>query len=113
MTTQITVIDAVTIGNDTSYYCIFWLTAPSNRVMPIANFVSRVTNVDPTILSALRAGTLVEQAWNTGGLPSNTPAATLKANAIAAYAAMQTALNATNPPMSVIGVTYNGTTWSA
>jgi len=113
MTTQITVIAADKFGTDSEYVCAFWLTAPANGVVPIPAFKSAVTTVDAPTLSALQAGTIIEQLWSTGLLPSGTSIATLKTLAQNAYTAAQTAITNKNPPIKMIGATYDGTTWTA
>ena len=42
---------------------VFWLTVPANNVNPAPFAQSQVPWIDATTLSALRAGTLVEQSF--------------------------------------------------
>lgn len=114
MTIQITVIGAPKSGTDTNYVCAFWLVAPPNNVQPLPNFKSVVpsSKIDAPTLAALQAGTLVEQQWSTGLLPSSSTLAQLKALAQAAYTAMQTALTATNPQIAIVGATFDGSVWA-
>lgn len=90
---------------------VFWLTAPSNAQTPVPGFVSLDPNIDTATWSLCQQGLLVEQQYASGAFPSGTSGATVQAALVAAYSAAQSAL--TNPPVGVIGNTYNGSAWSA
>jgi hypothetical protein len=92
---------------------VFWLTANTNNIIPLPNFVSAVPFIDITDLKLLQAGTIVEQAFNSGCLVSGTTLASVQADLQTLYTAAQTSLGSLNPPLAnMVGTVYNGTSWT-
>jgi hypothetical protein len=90
----------------------FWLTVPTNNILPVPNFKSQVSIIDPTTLSQLRAGTLFEQPFMTQYFPSGTSLAVVQTAILAQYNAAQTALtNGSAPLTGLISTEYNGSAW--
>jgi hypothetical protein len=92
---------------------VFWLTAPSNKVMPQPGFKSQVANIDDATLLALQKGLLVEQAFISGLFTGNTPLADVQVALQSQLAAAQAALDAYDPPVSgLVGSAFDGSAWS-
>jgi hypothetical protein len=115
MTSQIIILTSSTQpDNSFAVLGVFWLTAPSNAVIPLPAFKSQVPNIAIVDLASLRAGTIVEQSFNSGLFPSGTTLVTVQTTLQTQYTAAQTALNNINPPLAgLIGSTYNGVSWAA
>ena len=92
---------------------VFWLTAPSNNVVPNPSAHSQNPDVPDDTLIELRSGTLVEQPFTSGLFVSGTSLDDVRTSLLASYTAAQAALDATNPPMtSLVGSAFDGTTWT-
>lgn len=98
-----------------------WLVAPQSRILPLPNFVSAVPpvsavpwGVSPTVLSALQAGTLVEQQTQVSlGVVGLTTAA-IEAALQARYASLQATLTSlVFSTVHFVGALFDGTTWTA
>jgi hypothetical protein len=114
MSLQIIVLGSVT-QPDGSFYVtgVFWLTANSNNLTPLPNFISAVPFIDITDLILLQSGTIVEQGFNSGCFPSGTSLASVQNTLQTLYTSAQTSLGAINPPLSnMVGTVYNGTSWT-
>ena len=99
---------------------VFWLDAPANRIVLLPNFKSVVPavatvswGITPTELAALQAGTIVEQAFDSGQLNSSLTVTQIENGIANAFTAAQTALTNSNPPSKFIGASFDGTTWTA
>jgi hypothetical protein len=93
---------------------VFWLAVPANNVVPFPGFVSRVPFIDQATLTALRAGTLVEQGFTSQLFASGTSLATVQAALVTAYGTAQAALTATASPLSgLVASEYTGSAWVA
>jgi hypothetical protein len=114
MSNQIVILSSVTQPDGSfSVSGVFWLTAPSNAVVPNPAFSSQNPNIDATTLISLQTGSLVEQPFTTGLFASGTNLASVQSSLTTQYSAAQTALNATNPPLAnLIGTVYSGAAWS-
>lgn len=96
---------------------VFWLIAPATRVIPLPNGKSILPpaasvptwGIQTAELSAIQAGTTVEQSFTSGQLAAGTIQATLQAM----YSAAQTALTNAAPASKWIGASWDGTTWTA
>ena len=92
---------------------VFWLTAPSNAVVPNPTFSSQNPNIDSATLISLQTGALVERPFTSGLFASGTSLGTVQSTLATMYSDAQTALTATNPPLAnLIGTIYNGSSWS-
>ena len=114
MTYQIILLNAVT-NPDSSFSVngVFWLTANSNNIVPLPNFVSQVPFIDITDLNLLQIGTIVEQSFNSGNFVSGTTLATVQSTLQAEYSAAQTNFNAFNPALAqMVGTAFNGSSWT-
>ena len=105
---------------DIIIYGVFWLDAPANRIVLLPNFKSVVPavatvswGITATELAALQAGTIVEQAFDSGNLNSSLTVNQIQNGLQAALTAAQTALTNSNPPNKFIGSSFDGTTWTA
>ena len=105
---------------DIIIYGVFWLDAPANRIVLLPNFKSVVPasttvswGITPTELAALQAGTIVEQAFDSGQLNSSLTVTQIENGIANAFTAAQTALTNSNPPSKFIGASFDGTTWTA
>jgi hypothetical protein len=112
---QIVVLASSTYSDTTfSVSGVFWLVVPTNNVVPASNFVSRVSFIDQTTLSALRAGTLVEQPFTSPNFAASTSLATVQADLVTLFTAAQTVVtNGAAPLASLIGYEYTGSAWQA
>ena len=91
---------------------IFWLTAPSNLVVPAPTMTSQNPHITAAQLLSLQTGTLVEQSFTTGLYAFGTSLASVQADLQTQYTAAQTALNNLAPVNSnMVGVVYDGTSW--
>lgn len=91
---------------------VFWLTAPANRIVPRPGAASAVPGATALELTAIQAGTVVEQSNATGAFPTGTNAATARAELVSRYNAQQAALDASAAGADFIGDFWDGTTWT-
>ena len=101
---------------DSSFYVngVFWLTTPSNIIVPQPIIKSAVPNISISDLANLRNGTITERAFNSGLFPSGTSLATVQSTLQTQFTTAQNLLNTINAPLSgLIDSTYNGTSWAA
>jgi hypothetical protein len=110
----------ITIGGTTqadgsfSVSGVFWLTSPTNNVVPSPSRTSVVPGILAADLAALRSGAIVEQPFTTGQYASGTTQATVDADLQTRFTAAQTALNNTNPALATAVLrAFNGATWAA
>lgn len=124
MAREIIVLDAAQESTQVNLVITFacWLTAPASRIVPQPNFKSAVplaTNgpswgVTATELTALQAGTIVEQVSSVSLPVSGLTVAACEAAVQARFTALQTAL--TSQVFSTthfVGASWDGTTWTA
>jgi len=114
-TYQIIILNSVT-RSDGSFSAtgVFWLTPPSNAIIPIPGFRSAFNLVSSSDLALLRAGTVVEQAFDGGFFAASTTLATIETYLQNLYTIFQNNLNNINPPLSgLVNAAYNGTSWAS
>jgi hypothetical protein len=122
-TPQIVVLDAQQdpTGVNLNIRCAMWLVAPASRVLPLPNFVSSVPlassvswGVSTAVISALQAGTLVEQVTSVSLGVSGLTTAAIEAALQARYASLQATLTSlVFSTIHFVGATFDGTTWAA
>jgi len=105
--------NSVTVGG------VYWLAAPTNRVIPRPGLVSQVPlasavtwGITTGELAALQAGTTVEQSFSFG-VAAGVGAASIEASLQTDYATQQTALTNSAPGAKFVGASWDGTTWTA
>lgn len=117
MSLQITILNTTSQSNGSfTVSGVFWLTAPSNNIVPQPNLKSQVPFIDSTNLASLQSGVIVEQAFNSGLFDSGAQVADVQAYLQTLFTAAQNDLNNTNSPLSgLIGNVYDGYTgvWSS
>lgn len=92
---------------------VFWLTAPSNNIIPLPTFQSQVPYIDSSNLSLLQSGQLVEQSFNSGLFASGTILSAVQSALQTQFTAAQTTLTSSNSPLSgLIGSVYTGSVWN-
>lgn len=119
MARQIIVLNAVVANGFITATAAFWLAAPANLTIPAPNFVSRVPLVanvpawgaTAAEVTALQAGTVLEQIFNTGQI-SAASAIAVETALQTAYTAAQAALTAQAASFLFVGSSWNGTTWT-
>ena len=96
--------------NSTHLSGVFWLTTPASLVVPRPGLTSAVPSsttvswgVTSAELTALQNGTVTEQAWDSGQVPSGTTLAQIETGLVNLFNAAQTALNAKATAASYIG----------
>lgn len=102
MARQIIVIDYSQASATVNIACVFWLTAPAARVVPVPNFTSRIPvqgsgiswGITPAELAALQAGTVVEQMFSTQFPMAGNSNAIMQAGLLASYNSAQAQLAA-------------------
>jgi hypothetical protein len=113
--TGVIVLDVHVAGGLGFATCVFWMTAPTNRIVPIPTFKSAVPSTAPFSLTAgettaLQNGTVVEQVRTFDGcidLP------TLQTAIQNAFNATQTALtNSAFAASKLPGAFWDKTTWT-
>jgi hypothetical protein len=115
MTFEIILLNTLT-NSDGSFNVngVFWLTANSNNIVPLPNFISQVPFIDISDLNLLKIGTLIEQSFNSGNFASGTSLATVQSTLQTEYTTAQSILSASNPALgSLTGATYNGSSWTS
>lgn len=115
MALQIIILSTQSNPTDGSFSVsgVFWLTAPTNNIVPLPGFQSQVPFIDITNLALLQAGTIVEQQFNSGLFASGTIAGDVQVALQDLLTTAQTNLTNSNSPISgLIGSVYNGSTWS-
>jgi hypothetical protein len=115
MTYQIIILNS-SVEPDSSFYVngVFWLTANSNNIIPLPNFVSAVPFVDIVELGLLQTGQIIEQGFNSGLFPAGTTLASVQSSLQAQYSAAQSLLGTLNPPLgNMVGTTFDGSAWTS
>lgn len=113
--TGIIVLDVRVAGGVGFCTCVFWLSAPTNRILPLPNFVSKVPSAAPWSLTAgettaLQNGTVVEQFASFDGVPD---LATLQTLVQAAFNTAQTAMtNSAFATTKIPGAYWDKSTWT-
>ena len=95
---------------------VFWLTPPSNNIVPLPNFKSAVPFIDASNLSSLQYGNLVEQTFNSGLFAPGTDLADAQTAVQNQFNTTQTNLTNANSPLSgLIGNVFDGysNAWSS
>lgn len=93
---------------------VFWLTAPTNGVVPQPNARSNVSGISNSDLSALRAGSIVEQTFTSAVFGPGTSQATVDAALQALFTTAQNNLNNFNLALAtVINRAFSGASWAA
>jgi hypothetical protein len=123
-TRQIVVLDGTQdpTGVNLNITMVCWLVAPATRILPLPSFVSRVPQVSSAIpwgistaeLTALQAGTLVEQTTVVSLIVANLTVPMIEAACQARYVSLQQTL--TNlvfaNAVHFVGAFFDGTTWT-
>jgi hypothetical protein len=114
MTMQVYVLSTNTQADGSfSVSGVFWLVAPTNRVVPIPTFRSQVPQIAAADLLSLRQGTLVEQPFTSDLFDPSAVAADVESTLASLYSAAQSALTALGPTVSgLVGLTFDGATWT-
>ena len=111
---KITILSTTTQADGSfSVSGVFWLTAPSNRIVPISTFISQVPQVSDADHLLLRQGSRVETPFTSGLFAAETVLADVHTTLQGMYDEAQTTLDSANPTLSgLIGASFDGATWS-
>lgn len=114
MAKQIIVLDVSRLnGSDINVHWLFWLYPAAGREVPLATGTSQWRNATVPELDAIKAGTVVEEGYNSQW-PAGATKAKIQADLVAAYTARAAAFAALMNPNQYYGVSYDsGTGWSA
>lgn len=90
---------------------VFWLTTPSNWFGRSGG--TQVSGVSLTDSSLLQSGAIVERTFQTAPYPAGTTLPQLQQDLVSQFNSAQAIINQENPPFAgVVGLAYDGTTWS-
>lgn len=121
MARQIIVLNVVSTTTVLDVAGVFWLTVPANLAHPNPSVTSQVPPVSATLpwgitaaeLTALQAGTTIEQPFDTGQQPGTSTLAQAEAFIQGLYTAAQAQVNAMKVPTTkYVGGYFDGSVWT-
>jgi hypothetical protein len=114
MTLQITILSTQTQSDGS--FCVsgvFWLVAPTSKIVSTPLFKSSVPQISDSDLSALRAGTIVERSFVSGLFDSSVTLSDVQVQLETLYTETQTTFtNSGTPITGLVGLLYDGSAWT-
>jgi hypothetical protein len=100
------------VGGMTNVQYAMWLVPSGSNLVPLPGFASSFAGASTAEISALQAGTTIEQI-NTAQYPSSFTLATIEADLQTKYTTAQTVLTSGTNPIQWYGTFYDGTAWNS